>query len=183
MGVPPPWRRTHGRPADPGQRCLGRRRDRCRPARQAPRRTRHGLCGTRNLDLVASLGADQVIDETAQDFAQASDPYDVIFAAVGSATYRRCRPVLTPDGVYLTTAPSAAILLQTLWTAKLGRRTAKIMFAGLDRIPGKIHHLAGLAEAGRLRPILDRTLPLDDIVHAHHHIDQGHKTGTVAITI
>ena len=141
-----------------------------------------GVCGTRNLDLLTSLGADRVIDYTAQDLTQTGDTYDVVFDAVGSASYRRCRPALTPDGVYLTTAPSATILLQALWTAKLGRRTARIMFAGLDRTPGKVGHLARLAEAGHLRPVVDRTFPLDDIADAHHYVDQGHKTGTVAVT-
>lgn len=141
-----------------------------------------GVCSTRNVDLVASLGADQVIDYTAEDFTQTLERYDCIFDAVGISTYRRCRPALTPDGIYLTTAPSAAILFQTLLTAKLGSRTAKIMFAGLDRTPGKLDQLKHFAETGALRPVIDRHYPLHQIADAHRYVDTARKTGTVVLT-
>lgn len=118
-----------------------------------------GVCSTPNLDLVAALGADHVIDYTRQDFTTAGDRYDVIFDAVGTSSYRRCQPLLNLGGTYLTTAPSLAILLQTLWTAKIGSRTAKIVFAGLDRTPGKLDTLTHLTEIGALLPVVDRRYP------------------------
>lgn len=142
-----------------------------------------GVSSTPNLDLVASLGADHVIDYSEQDFTTTDCGYDVIFDAVGTSSYRRCKPLLNPGGTYLTTAPSFAILLQTLWTSKVGSRTAKIVFAGLDRTPGKLADLTQLTQIGALRPVIDRSYPLDQIADAHRYVDDGHKTGTVVITV
>jgi len=142
-----------------------------------------GVCSTANLDLVASLGADHVVDYTRQDLTTIASRYDVVFDAVGTSSYRRCKPLLNPGGTYLTTAPSFAILLQTLWTAKIGSRTAKVVFAGLDRTPGKLATLTQLTASGALRPVIDRHYPLERIADAHRYVDHGHKTGTVVITM
>jgi NADPH:quinone reductase-like Zn-dependent oxidoreductase len=141
------------------------------------------VCSTSNRDLVASLGADHVIDYTREDFTTSDRRYDVIFDAVGTSSYRRCKPLLEPGGIYLTTAPSLAILWQTLWTSKVGSRRARIAFAGLDRTPGKLDTLTQLHASGALRPVVDRRYPLEEIADAHRYVDDGHKTGTVVVTM
>lgn len=142
-----------------------------------------GVCSTRNLELVAALGADHVIDYSEQDFTTSERRYDVIFDAVGTSSYRRCKPLLNPGGIYLTTAPSPVILLQALWTFRIGSRTAKIVFAGLDRESGTLAALTQLTGSGALLPVVDRSYPLAQIADAHHYVEEGHKTGTVVITM
>src|SRR5690606_239443 len=83
-----------------------------------------GVCSTRNVDLVRSLGADEVIDYTRDDFTRAAATYDVIFDAVGKSSFARCRGRLRPGGVYLTTVPSLPILWQTVWTKRRAKRAA-----------------------------------------------------------
>jgi NADPH:quinone reductase-like Zn-dependent oxidoreductase len=145
-----------------------------------------GVCGTRNLELVKSLGADQVIDYTSEDFTRAGRTYDVIFDAVGKSSFARCRRALKPRGIYLTTVPSPAIMLQMLWTAKSSGRKAAIAFAGLRPAHDKAQDLAlltELAEAGKLKPVIDRVYPLEQAAAAHSYVEQGHKTGHVVITM
>jgi NADPH:quinone reductase-like Zn-dependent oxidoreductase len=83
-----------------------------------------GVCSTANTELVRSLGAVEVIDRTAEDFALQKSAYDVIFDSVGKSSFAHCRGALKPGGVYLTTEPSPAILGQTLWTKLAARRRA-----------------------------------------------------------
>ena len=145
-----------------------------------------GVCGARNVDLVRSLGADEVIDYTTQDFTRIGQTYDVIFDAVGKSSFRRCRRSLKQGGRYLTTVPTLAILPQMAWTSKVGSKRAMITFTGL-RPPGEkakdLRFLAELVEAGELRPVIDRRYPLEQIAEAHGYVDTGHKRGSVVMTV
>jgi NADPH:quinone reductase-like Zn-dependent oxidoreductase len=118
-----------------------------------------GVCSTANLDLVRSLGASKVVDYTSQDFARRGEVYDVIFDAVGKTSAARSRTCLKKDGVFLSVRGEAKVLPQDLDTIK------------------------DLAEAGRLRAVIDRTYRLDEIVEAHRYVEAGHKRGNVVITI
>jgi NADPH:quinone reductase-like Zn-dependent oxidoreductase len=145
-----------------------------------------GVCGTRNLELVKSLGADEVIDYTREDFTRAGRSWDVIFDAVGKSTFGRCRRVLALRGIYMTTVPSLAVFVQMIWTARRGGQRAVIEFAGLRPPADKardLQYIAGLAEAGKLKPVLDRSYPLEQIAAAHGYVDGGHKTGHVVLTM
>ena len=123
-----------------------------------------GVCSAANVDLVASLGATTVIDYTREDFADRAARYDLIFDAVGkkkSATaLRRCRHVLTPNGACISVDDG---------TPKLRREDLVL--------------LGELATKGEIRPVIDRTYALDDIVEAHRYVDNGHKRGNVVITV
>lgn len=120
-----------------------------------------GVCSGRNLDLVRSLGAETVIDYTQEDFTQRGDTYDVIFDAVAKFPPARARTALKPGGVYLNAHTSS------------GRGSPVEEFAALK----------DLLAAGKLKPVIDRTYPLDEIVAAHRYVDTGRKKGNVVITV
>ena len=146
-----------------------------------------GVCGTANAPLVASLGADRVIDYTREDFTEERGAYDAIFDAVGKRSFGAARRALTPHGIYLTTVPSAAIMVQwplTRWFSP-GRRAA-IAFTGLRDIRLKAAELAllvELIETGEFVPVVDRVVAFDDIAEAHRRVDTGHKAGSVVIAV
>ena len=143
-----------------------------------------GVCSTANLDLVKSLGADRVIDYTAEDFTKGGETYDIVFDAVGKSTFSGCKGLLKPGGCYLSTVLTAGILLQMLWTSVFGSRRAMITLAGLRPAGDKARDLVflkELAEAGAFKPIIDRTYSLEQIIEAHRYVDQGHKKGNVVV--
>jgi NADPH:quinone reductase-like Zn-dependent oxidoreductase len=145
-----------------------------------------GVCSGPNTGLVRKLGAESVVDYTQADFTRAGRAYDVIFDVAGTTSFVRCRPVLNPAGVYLTTAPSPAILLQTPWTARFGSRKAVVAFTGLRPARDKrrdLLYLTELAEAGTLVPVIDARYPLTRIADAYRHVDAGHKQGNVVATM
>ena len=149
------------------------------------------FCGTRRTcgagtELVRKLGADAVVDYTAADFTRAGQAYDVIFDVAGKSSFSHCRPALNRAGVYLTTAPSPAILLQMPWTARVGSRKAVVAFTGLRAASEKrqdLLYLRDLAEASALAPVVDACYPLERIADAYRHIDAGHKRGNVVVTM
>ncbi len=120
-----------------------------------------GVCSGANLALVRSLGACQVIDYTRQDFTQSGATYDVVFDAVGKLTPAQGKAALKPAGVYLNVHANS----------------------GGDEKLETLLLLKGLIEAGKLRPVIDRVYPLEQIVEAHRYVEQGHKKGNVAITV
>ena len=145
-----------------------------------------GVCSTTNLEMVKSLGADKVIDYTKEDFAKTGQTYDTIFDAVGKSSFSRCKSSLKQRGVYLTTVPTLAILLQVLWTSKIGSKKAVTAAAGLRPASEKakdLIFLKELIEAGKIRSIIDRRYPLEQTAEAHKYVDKGHKKGNVVITI
>jgi NADPH:quinone reductase-like Zn-dependent oxidoreductase len=123
-----------------------------------------GVCSTANLDLVASLGATTVIDYTRQDFTDGAPRYDLVFDAVGkrksAAALRRCRQVLAPGGACVSVDDG---------TPKLLRQDLVL--------------LGELATKGEIRPVIDRTFGLDDVVEAHRYVDNGHKRGNVVVVV
>ena len=145
-----------------------------------------GVCSTANVDLVKSLGADQVIDYTQEDFTKSGQTWDIIFDTVGKSSFSRCKSALTPKGIYLSTVLTLTILVQTLWTSMAGSKKATITFAGL-RSPSEkaedLIFLKELVEAGKIKPVIDRRYPLEQTAEAHRYVDTGHKKGNVVITL
>ena len=145
-----------------------------------------GVCSGPNVDLVERLGADVVVDYTTTDFTRAGTTYDVVFDVAAKSSFARSRRVLRRGGVYLTTAPSPAIFFQMAWTAWFGTHRAMVAFTGLRDPAAKradLSHLAGLADAGALVPVVDACYPLADITDAYRHVDRGHKRGNVIVTM
>jgi hypothetical protein len=96
-----------------------------------------GVCSTPNIELVRSLGSDDVVEYTKTDFTPERAARDVIFDAVGKSSFARCRAALKPGGIYLTTVPTMANGVQTLWTSKLGAKRAVLGFTGLRQASAK----------------------------------------------
>ena len=118
-----------------------------------------GVCSTNNVELVKSLGADKVIDYTREDFTKNSQTYNIIFDAVGKISRSLVKGSLEKKGVFLST-----------W------QSLKVEANGLDA-------LKGLVEEGKLKPVIDRRYPLEQIVEAHRYVEAGHKKGNVVITV
>ncbi len=139
-----------------------------------------GVSRTAGLDLVADLGADRVIDRTAEDFAAADASYDVIVDCLGDAPFDRVRHLLAPGGALLLVVTDLRGLLTAPWhTRRSGRRvrTGPGAWRAAD-----LAHLSALADAGKLRPVRDTTFDLSDITQAHAHVDAG-KKGSVVLRI
>jgi NADPH:quinone reductase-like Zn-dependent oxidoreductase len=139
------------------------------------------VCNTKNLDLARSLGADRVIDYTQEDFTRNGQTYDVILDAVGKHSFRRCRASLVPSGIYLPT-DGFANLVWALITPRLGGK--KVLF----QIPPRqtkqdVFFLKELIEAGKYRPVIDRTYPLEQVVEATRYVETEQKTGNVVLTV
>jgi NADPH:quinone reductase-like Zn-dependent oxidoreductase len=140
-----------------------------------------GVCSTTNLEMVKSLGADQVIDYTKEDFTKTGQTYDVIFDAVGKSSFSRCKNSLKKNGIYLVTLPKLAVLLQMLWTPIIGSKKVK-----MEGAPAKVENLLflkELVEAGQLKTVIDRRYPLEQTAEAFRYVEKGHKKGNVVITV
>ncbi len=144
-----------------------------------------GVCSTANVELVKSIGADQVIDYTKQDFTQSGETYDIIFDTVGKSSFSRCKSSLKKPGIYLTTFIGFGILFKMLFTSK-SKKKAIIAFTGLRPAAERaadLHFIREIIEAGKLKPVIDRQYPLEQITEAYQYVDKGHKKGSVVITI
>jgi NADPH:quinone reductase-like Zn-dependent oxidoreductase len=141
------------------------------------------VCNTKNVELVRSLGADEVIDYTQEDFTKSGKTYDVIFDAVGKHSFRRCRRSLKPGGMYIETdlgflwhVPVLALL-----TKRIGDKRVKL---GVARYTKKdVLFLKELIEAGKYRAVIDRCYPLEDVVEATRYVETQQKTGNVVLTV
>ena len=145
-----------------------------------------GICSTKNIELVKTLGADQVVDYTKDDFTRSGLTYDIIFDAVGKSSFSRCKGLLSENGVYLTTVPSLAIIFQALWTSLVGSKKVKFAATGLRPASEKTKDLVfinELIEIGKIKAVIDRCYPLGQIAEAHRYVETGHKKGNVVITV
>jgi NADPH:quinone reductase-like Zn-dependent oxidoreductase len=141
-----------------------------------------GVCSTRNLDMVRSIGADQVIDYTQEDFTQSEGRYDLIFDAVRKRSFSDCKRALSSQGIYVTTGASPALLLQQQWVSMTGSQ--KMVPMAIAR-PGKrdLQDLKELLEAGKMKPVIDRSYTLSEVPEALRYYGKGHARGKVVITV
>jgi NADPH:quinone reductase-like Zn-dependent oxidoreductase len=140
-----------------------------------------GVCSTTNLALVKSLGADKVIDYTKEDFTRNGHTYDIIFDAVSKKSFSQCKGSLKQGGAYLLSVPTLVFMLQMLRTSLIGNRKA-ILGDPKSSIEDLVF-LKELIEAGKIRSVIDRYYPLEQIVEAHRYVEKGHKKGNVVITV
>ena len=140
-------------------------------------------CETANLELVRGLGADRVIDYTAEDFTRDDHAYDAVLDAVGKSSFRRCRRLLKPRGTYvssdlgrLSQNPFLALV-----TPLLGRR--RVVFPIPVPDPGIVREVKDLIESGAFTPLVGRRYPLDQIVEAYRYVETGRKLGGVVVTV
>jgi NADPH:quinone reductase-like Zn-dependent oxidoreductase len=141
------------------------------------------VCDTKDVELVRPLGAHEVIDRFAQDFTKTGKTYDVIFDAVGKHSFRRCRRSLRDGGIYISMDLGFAyhVPLLALFTRFVGKRRATL---GIGRYrKNDLLLVKELVEAGRYRPVIDRTYALDEIVEAVAYVESGQKTGNVVIRL
>jgi NADPH:quinone reductase-like Zn-dependent oxidoreductase len=142
-----------------------------------------GVCSTTNIELVHSLGAHKVIDYTKEDFTKSGNMYDIIFDAVGKSSFSRCKGSLRQRGMYLSTELKPAILLQMLWTSKIGTKKAKFVATGFKQNKESLNFLKELIEAGKLKSVIDRRYSVEQIAEAYRYVEKGHKKGNVVITL
>ena len=140
-----------------------------------------GVCSGANVEMVTALGADSVIDYTREDFTKSGNTYDLIFDVVGATTFDRCRGSLKPNGIFLQNIMELSDVVRVLWTSITGRKKIKGGVAiGNMANTGLI---TALAAAGKLKPVIDRSYPLEQIAEAFKYVEQGHKKGNVVITV
>ncbi len=139
------------------------------------------VCGTANVELLRTLGADEVIDYTSTDFMKNGQTYHVIFDAVGNAPFSRCQVSLTKKGRLLMLVASLSQLLQIPWVRLT---TTKKTIGGAPTTRAEdLRFLAELSESGKFKVIIDRRYPLAQAVAAHRYVDTGHKRGNVVLTL
>jgi NADPH:quinone reductase-like Zn-dependent oxidoreductase len=136
-----------------------------------------------NVDLVRSLGAGRVVDATTADFTTEDHRYDAVVDAVGKSSFGRCRRLLKPRGVYVSSelGPGAQNLVLALAAPLMRGRTVRFPYPRHDA--GTARHLAELMAAGEFRPVIDRRYPLDEIVDAYRYVETGRKVGNVVIGV
>ncbi|MFG2004977.1 NAD(P)-dependent alcohol dehydrogenase [Spirillospora sp. NPDC048911] len=141
------------------------------------------VCATAHIELVKGLGADRVVDYTTEDFTKDEQSYDAVFDAVGKSTFGRCKRLLKPGGLYLSSdlGPWAQNLLLPLVTPLFRGRRVKFPFP----VQGQqmVRDLRDVIEAGAFKPVIDRRYPLEQIVDAYRYVETGQKLGNVVITI
>jgi len=138
------------------------------------------VCDTRHVELVRSLGADEVIDYTREDFTKSGARYDVVFDAVGKLSFRQCRRALKPGGAYLPT-DGFENLLWAAWTSRVGDRRVRIHIPRFRK--DDVLFVKELVESGEYRPVIDRTYPLEEVVEATRYVETGQKTGNVVLSV
>jgi NADPH:quinone reductase-like Zn-dependent oxidoreductase len=141
-----------------------------------------GVCSTTNVELVKSLGADKVIDYTKEDFTKSNVYYDIIFDTVGKSPFSGCVNLLTQKGIYLRAVHMAfSSIMQGVWTSITS--TKRVIGGIATEQKENLEFLKKLIEAGRLRHVIDRRYPFEQIAEAHRYVDKGHKKGNVVLTI
>ncbi len=138
---------------------------------------------TKNLALVKNLGASKVLDFTNSDFTKKQDTYDFIFDAVGKSSFNKCKPILNPGGVYISSELGwmCANLFYAVTTPILGRK--KVIFPIPGPIKTSLNYISKLLEAEKFKPVIDTVYPFEQIPEAFQYVEKGMKTGNVVIKI
>ncbi len=144
------------------------------------------VCSAGNVAWVKALGADEVVDYTREDFTENGKTYHIIFDAVGKLSFSRCNGSLTPNGVFLTVVPMPGTMVQVLWTSLGGGKKARFGAMGLRPARDKAQDLVflrELIESGKVKAVVDRCYPLEQMAEAHRYVEKGHKKGNVVVVV
>jgi NADPH:quinone reductase-like Zn-dependent oxidoreductase len=141
------------------------------------------VCNTKNIELVKSLGAEKVIDYTKEDFTKDDQKYSFVFDAVGKSTFGKCKPLLQPGGVYISSelGPMAQNIFFALIKPIIGSK--KVIFPTPTDIKRSILFIKELIEKREFNTVIDRKYPLEQIAEAYRYVEKGQKTGNVVITV
>jgi len=140
-----------------------------------------GVDSTRKLDMLRSIGADHIIDYTQEDFTKSGETFDVIFDVVGKSSFSRSVKSLKQKGRYLLANPALSLMIRGLWTSMT---SSKKVITGLASYRTEdLIYLKELIEAGKIKSVIDRRYPLEQMAEAHRYVEKGQKTGNVVITL
>ncbi len=141
------------------------------------------VCNTKNIELVKSLGADKVIDYTKDDFTKDDQNYNFIFDTVGKSSFAKCKPLLQPGGVYISS--ELGYMAQNVFLALIAPiiGNKKVIFPVPTDCRGSILFIKKLIEKGKFKAVIDRKYPLEQTVEAYEYVEKGQKTGNVVITV
>ncbi len=145
-----------------------------------------GVCSSSSADLVKSIGANKVIDYKKEDFTKSGDTYDIIFDLVGKTTFSKCKNSLNKNGKFLQAAITLKIFPSVLLTSIFSNKKAMIMATGLRHPTERIKDLnfiGELLEKEKIKSIIDRKYPFEQITEAHRYVDTGHKKGNVIVSM
>ncbi|MBD2634256.1 NAD(P)-dependent alcohol dehydrogenase [Limnothrix sp. FACHB-881] len=141
-----------------------------------------GVCSTAKLELVKSLGSDNVIDYTKEDFTQNGKTYDIIFDTSGKSSFSGCLSALKNNGIYLRAVHINLLpILRGLWTSITSNK--KVIGGVAIEHKADLIFLKELIEMGRMKSVIDRRYSLEQTAEAHRYVEQGHKKGNVVITV
>ena len=141
------------------------------------------VCNRKNMELVKSLGANKVIDYTKEDFTKDDQKYHYVFDTVGKSSFAKCKPLLQPGGVYISSelGPMAQNVFLALITPIIGKK--KVIFPLPKDCKESIRFVIKLIEKGKFKTVIDRKYPLEQIVEAYRYVEKGQKIGNVVITV
>jgi len=145
-----------------------------------------GVCSSKNIDLVKSLGADQVIDYTNEDFTTNGQTYDIIYDTIGNSSFSKCKKSLTLQGTYMSPVLDFGLLLQMMMTSIFGSKKAKFSATGMlprKTINSYLQEIKNLFEENKLKSIISRQYPFEQVPEVHRFIDKGHKRGNVVVDL
>ena len=145
-----------------------------------------GVCSSSNLEMVKSLGADIVIDNTGEDFTKNGLTYDVILDVSGKPSSLQFKNSLNKRGFYLTTYPTISILFQTFWTSMFNSKKVVFSATGLKPVSERLAFLKEIIKLfneGKLKTIIDQSFQLDQMIEAHRYVERGLERGNVVVTI
>jgi NADPH:quinone reductase-like Zn-dependent oxidoreductase len=141
------------------------------------------VCATPHIATVKALGADKVVDYLKEDFTKTSDTFDFVFDAVGKSTFAKCKPILKPKGIYISTelGPNWENPFLAMYTPFLGGKKVLFPIPSINQADAEFFRM--LAETNQYRPVIDRTYPFEQIADAFAYVETGQKTGNVLVQI
>jgi NADPH:quinone reductase-like Zn-dependent oxidoreductase len=140
-----------------------------------------GVCSTRNLELVSSIGADEVIDYKKEDFTKQGQIYDTIFDAAAKSSFSKSKNSLSQEGTFVSTAVTLKLLLQKRWNSMRKGKKVKTMLADVN-VEDYLKPVNDLIVAGKLKPVIGGRYPLSQIADAHRLVEEGRASGKVIVT-